>query len=142
MSNKQKRGKRILESLEASLKSLAAEAKQSNKAFKYNASELQRVSGISRVTQTKYAKEIDFVLEKIGAEEKIKYGKAGVQHLLERVANQEQKIKSLESELLALRGQHVMIFDKMFEQSIDLSVLLDDGQVSGDNTVIPFKKNK
>lgn len=124
MSKVQLRGKKLQEHIRECLKSLAANAKAQGKEYKYNASELQRVSGVSRVSLNKYEEFIDHVLEELEATKKIEHGQAGIQHLLERIERLEEENRQLSVEALALREQHVRIFDVLYSQSIDAAILV------------------
>jgi len=124
MSKVQLRGKKLQEHIHECLKSLAADAKAQGKEYKYNASELQRVSGVSRVSLNKYEEFIDYVLEEVEATKKIEHGQAGIQHLLERIERLEEENRQLSSEATALREQHVRIFDTLYSQSIDAALLI------------------
>jgi len=124
MSKRQLRGKKLQDRIRECLKSLAADAEAQGKVYKYNASELQRVSGVSRVSLNKYEEFIDAVLEELGAQKKIEHGQAGIQHLLERIDRLEQKNQELNQEVNALRAQHFKIYDVLYSQSIDASALI------------------
>lgn len=70
MNKRQLRGEALEKHIRECLKSLVADAKKQNKKYVYNASKLNRVSGVSRVSLNKYGQFIDTVLEEIGAKKR------------------------------------------------------------------------
>ena len=121
---KQHRGKSLKEHIRATLKGIIETAQKEGKAYKYNQSELSRAASVSRPTLDKYSPFIDEILKNCEVERKIEYGQAGIQQFLDRIARLEERNKTLEKEVGALRSQHLRIHEVLYEQSIDAHSLV------------------
>lgn len=118
--NIQLRGQSLLDAIEACLRQLADE----NEVYVYNASELARRVGCSRLTLGKKGEFIDEILSKIGGEKRIKKDHPMIEHLYTRIERLERDKEKLEKELSALRANHVKIYSKLYMSSADMAVLV------------------
>jgi hypothetical protein len=116
---KQLRGQALLDLIESSLRKLASGKEN----YIYNASELSRLTGCSRPTLAKKEAFIDEVLNKIGAEKRIKKDHPMMEHLYSKIKSLEDDNARLTKELTALRQNHVAIYSKLYIHSIGSSVL-------------------
>lgn len=120
----QVRGEKIIQVLEHAICQLAAKAAKKGEKYVFNASELQRVTGISRVTIGKQEDAIDEVLERVRATSRVRYGQANQQALYDRIENQEKKIKKLLKEAEVMRNHHAEIYKRLYTASIDMAGLV------------------
>lgn len=118
------RGDKLVLILKDAIKLLAARAAEKSEDYKFNASELHRVTGISRVTIGKYEEEIEQVLEEVKASARIKYGQAHIQQLLNQIDSLESEKKKLKKENDALRIHHADIYSLLYSHSIDSAGLI------------------
>ena len=121
MSKKpQLRGKKLLDAIKISLRQLASE----NDSYVYNASELARRVGCSRPTLDSKAEFIDEILNKLGAEKRLKRDHPLLEHMYTRIERLEDEKKILNRELEALRAHHAEIYSTLYMHSVDAAVLL------------------
>ncbi len=118
------RGKKLIKILEDAIRQLSEKAAESNKKYSFNASELQRVTGVSRVTIAKYEEEIEQILEDVKASARVRYGQAHLQALLNQIDNLSKDIKELAKDNHALRKHHAEIYKRLYSHSVDISGLI------------------
>lgn len=116
----QLRGQKLLDAIELCLKTLASEKEN----YVYNASELARRVGCSRPSLGSKAKFIDDVLNRIGAEKRLKRDHPLLEHLHTRIEYLENKNSALEKELRILRMHHAEIYTAMYMESVDAAALI------------------
>lgn len=116
----QLRGQKLLDMIELCLRELAHE----NNNYVYNASELSRRVGCSRPTLDSKSEFIDNVLNKLGAEKRLKKDHPVLEHFHIRIERLENEKKALEKELDALRVNHARVYSTLYMASVDASVLI------------------
>jgi len=114
------RGKKLLDAIKISLRQLASE----NDSYVYNASELARRVGCSRPTLDSKAEFIDEILNKLGAEKRLKRDHPLLEHMYTRIERLEDDKKTLNMELEALREHHAQIYSILYMHSVDAAILL------------------
>lgn len=120
----QLRGEKLKNALREGIYALADKADKAGKTYVYNASELSRLIGPSRVTLKSHSDFVDEVLKELKAERRMRTGKAMQQHLLDRNERLETMNKALEREVNTLRTNHAEMFTKLLGSSKDLASLV------------------
>ncbi len=115
----QLRGQKLLDAIEACIRQLASE----NERYVYNASEVARLVGCSRPTLNAKTEFIDKVLNKIGAEKRLRSEHPLLEQFRSRIEDLESENKSLVKELDALRKHHAEIYSILLNNSLDASIL-------------------
>lgn len=116
----QLRGQKLLDVIELCLRQLAHE----DDSYVYNASELSRRVGCSRPTLDSKSEFIDSILNKLGAEKRLKKDHPVLEHFHIRIERLESEKMALEKELDALRENHAEVYSILYMQSVDASVLI------------------
>ena len=120
----QLRGEKLMSAIREGIYVLADKAEKAGETYVYNASELSRLIGRSRVTLRAYVAFVDEVLKELKAERRMRTGKAMQQHLLDRNERLETENEALKREVNTLRINHTEIYIKLLGSSKDLASLV------------------
>lgn len=118
------RGKALLKALEDAIKHLASQAADKEEQYIFNASELNRLTGISRVTIKKYETEIEEFLANVRARFRVRYGQAHVQALLDKIEYLTKDLRKLEKERNSILNHHIELYTLLYSKSFDMSGLI------------------
>ena len=116
----QLRGQDLLNAIESCIRDLSSQKDN----YVYNASEISRLTGCSRPTLNAKAVFIDGVLDKIGAEKRLRNTSPQIEQLYVKINKLEAEKTMLETELNILRKNHAQIYSTLLNHSVDVSVLI------------------
>lgn len=115
------RGDNVVNAIRTGITNLAAMA---GKGYKYNASELSRLTGISRPTLQKYSEVVDDVLKEIAANHRKIKGQIVTEQLRDKIARIEEENALLKRELETLRRHHANIYSKLYNRMQSIAPLV------------------
>lgn len=114
------RGKKLEQAIRDGIKTLASQ----NDNYIYNASELSKFIGTSRVSLNKYRNIIDEVLYVLKAEKRTSTGSMLNEQLLMKIERLELENQNLKKSLASFRGHHVELYQRLYMNSYDMSQLI------------------
>ena len=118
---KQLRGEELKKAIRKGIERLSAERGAS---YVFNATELAKHIGTSRVTLNNYRYFIDDVLEGIKAQRRKSNNEGLVAKLRQKVGLLENENANLKEQLQALREHHAAIYDAIYAHSVEGSTIL------------------
>jgi len=118
------RGGKLEEKIADGIKKLVAEAKEANRKYVYNASQLSVAIKVSRPTLAKHADVIEKALKTAAAEKRMERGEGAIQLMREKMERMESENESLKKEVEVLRNHHAEIYLKVYYHAADLEPLI------------------
>ena len=117
---KQLRGEPLKEAIRKGIRFLF----NRNDDYIYNATELAKLVGTSRVTLNKLDDVIEEELNKLNIERKTSSGSLIIDNLLEKIQRLKEDKEALKNELDILRRNHIEIYERLYSNSYDMSQLI------------------
>ena len=121
MSKKQKRGEEVKQLIREGIIHLSN--KDNN--YKYNASELSRFTGITRMTLSRYSSYVNEVLDEIQAHKKEVTGSGIIEQMRDKIERLEKENEELKSENNTLKCDYTEIFQALYENSEGISKIIN-----------------
>ena len=121
MSKKQKRGEEVKQLIKEGIIHLSS--KDEN--YKYNASELSRFTGVTRMTLSRYSSFINEILDEIQVHKKEVTGSGIIEQMKNKIERLEKENEELKSENNALKCDYSEVFQNLYENSEDVSKIVN-----------------
>lgn len=121
MSKKQKRGEEVKQLIKEGIIHLSS--KDEN--YKYNASELSRFTGVTRMTLSRYSSFINEILDEIQVHKKEVTGSGIIEQMKNKIERLEKENEELKSENNALKCDYSEVFQALYENSEDIGEIVD-----------------
>lgn len=120
----QLRGEALRKRIEATIRSLAAQAQKAGVQYVYNASEVSRMVPTTRKSLAKHGELVARTLHDLDARRRMVTGEVTAEHLRDQVAYLKEQIAGRDKMIAALRAHHIDLYKRFHDHSIEASLLI------------------